>query len=671
MGNGADYYGCCASRQEETIVMGNARRIPNASSESEVRSAFQRLDSDVTILEDGTVSVDVIAAVGSLIVKDSDTTVKSYTEFSQGTNNQVLVSAGVGVIPVWTTDLDGLTLLTVDNITVNGAAITSDTGAISFGNENLTTTGTLNAGAITVTSLIIGAWTVAVPSAAGQVLIASAANTASWATAGNDKILASNVTGTVAWANKPFGYLIPANSAQYQVYAGTGVGTAAWTKNLGGLTYLQVDSITINNAMIFSSTGAISFSDDNLSTTGTLGCGAATVTSLTDGTASLSGGSLTSVKLGTLTTNGFVKTSGADGTLSIDTNTYLTAEADTLDTVADRGATTDQTLTTGGFATTGTMTAGLLTVDNITVNGAAITSDTGAISFGNENLTTSGLITAGNLTLTSNGPKLFLNDNAGGSQKDFSLSVNFSKFILRGETDAKDMNEFGRDGAGGFITILDDSEVEGTRITAGGATFRKASGFGLKVDTVVPTFPWRDLLGRVTSVNQGASKPTHTTYRDGIFEFEFAAGDEDYFQFHIPHDYAPGTDIYLHFHWSHIGTLVTGGTVTFEYEVTYAASHNQAAFPASVSGTIAGTASAVQYQQILTEVRISASAPSGSQIDSDDLEPDGLILMTAGVLANNITVSGGGVPDPFIHFIDIHYQSINIGTKDKAPDFYV
>ncbi|KKK62422.1 hypothetical protein LCGC14_3004500 [marine sediment metagenome] len=202
---------------------------------------------------------------------------------------------------------------------------------------------------------------------------------------------------------------------------------------------MQVDSITINNAMIFSSTGAISFSDDNLSTTGTLGCGAATVTSLTDGTASLSGGSLTSVKLGTLTTNGFVKTSGADGTLSIDTNTYLTAEADTLDTVADRGATTDQTLTTGGFATTGTMTAGLLTVDNITINGAAITSDTGAISFVDENLTTSGLITAGNLTLTSNGPKLFLNDNAGGSQKDFSLSVNFSKFILRGETDAKEI----------------------------------------------------------------------------------------------------------------------------------------------------------------------------------------------------------------------------------------
>jgi len=63
------------------------------------------------------------------------------------------------------------------------------------------------------------------------------------------------------------------------------------------------------------------------------------------------------LKFPTLTTNGFIKTSNGDGTLSVDTNTYLTVEADTLDTVADRGATTDQTLTAGGFTTTGTVTA--------------------------------------------------------------------------------------------------------------------------------------------------------------------------------------------------------------------------------------------------------------------------------------------------------------------------
>ena len=54
----------------------------------------------------------------------------------------------------------------------------------------------------------------------------------------------------------------------------------------------------------------------------------------------------------------FVKTSGtssqflkADG--SVDSNTYLTAEADTLDTVAGRGATTGSSLTATSFVTTG------------------------------------------------------------------------------------------------------------------------------------------------------------------------------------------------------------------------------------------------------------------------------------------------------------------------------
>jgi len=38
--------------------------------------------------------------------------------------------------------------------------------------------------------------------------------------------------------------------------------------------------------------------------------------------------------------------------------------------------------------------------------------------------------------------------------------------------------------------------------------------------------------------------------------------------------------------------------------------------------------------------------------------------------ANNITVASGSVPAPFLLEADIHYQSTNIGTKQKAPNFY-
>lgn len=239
---------------------------------------------------------------------------------------------------------------------------------------------------------------------------------------------------------------------------------------------------------------------------------------------------------------------------------------------------------------------------------------------------------------------------------DFSLADGdgVSKMFLKGSNDFF-----------GFGTTNPKEKIS----IAGNISLPKASGNGIKVDLTTPTFGFRDLLGQVTTSNTGATKPTHAIYRDTLRAFQFAAGDEEYFEFHIPHDYVAGTDIFLHYHWSHNSALVTGGNAVFEYETSYAKGHNRGAFPASVSGTVTGNASTTQYQHMLDEIQLSAASPSGSQIDSDDLEPDGIILMRAGLQTNNIT-SSGAVPDPFIHYVDIHYQSTNIATKSKSPDFY-
>lgn len=87
-------------------------RIPNANSPVEIRKAFQQTK----------------AASGFLL---------------DGTLGQILTGAGANVVPAWGTDLTALTSLTVDNISIDGAVISSDSGAISFSNENLTTTGTV------------------------------------------------------------------------------------------------------------------------------------------------------------------------------------------------------------------------------------------------------------------------------------------------------------------------------------------------------------------------------------------------------------------------------------------------------------------------------------------------------------------------------------------------
>ena len=199
--------------------------------------------------------------------------------------------------------------------------------------------------------------------------------------------------------------------------------------------------------------------------------------------------------------------------------------------------------------------------------------------------------------------------------------------------------------------------------------FDKASGNGIKIDADSPDYAWMDLLGEITIRSVAATDPSFVVYKGGIYQYRFAAGKKVFNAYHIPHDYVPGTDIYIHVHWSHNSAIVTGGSVTWGFEVSYAKGHNQEAFGTNITPSVVGNASTTQYRHIITELQLSASSPTAAQLDSDDMEVDGLILVATNLSANNIT-SSGAVPDPFVHYVDIHYQSTGIGTKQKAPDFY-
>lgn len=208
---------------------------------------------------------------------------------------------------------------------------------------------------------------------------------------------------------------------------------------------------------------------------------------------------------------------------------------------------------------------------------------------------------------------------------------------------------------------LQDPEVIGSMV------MEKASGLGIKVDRADPTFGWRDLLGEIKLHGIGANEPVYSVYRGALRAYQFnTINDDAFLEYHMPHDYVAGTDIFVHVHWSHNSALVTSGSVTWGLEVSYAKGHNQAAFIDPITTSVTEDASLIQYQHLLSEVKLSDSSPSASQIDTDDLEPDGLILLRAFLSANSMN---GGV-DPFLHYVDIHYQSTNISTKEKAPDFY-
>jgi hypothetical protein len=190
---------------------------------------------------------------------------------------------------------------------------------------------------------------------------------------------------------------------------------------------------------------------------------------------------------------------------------------------------------------------------------------------------------------------------------------------------------------------------------------------GIKVDTTTPTFPWHDMLGSIDVRGVGANDPSWNVFRNGIRAYQFGLNDECWLAFHLLHDYVPGTDIYLHAHWAHASAGVTSGGVTWSFEITYAKGHNQAAYPATKTTTVTQTASTTQYQHMIAETTISVAGGSATLLDSSLFETDGMLLVRTSLTGNTMN----GAPDPFLFLCDCHYQSTGIGTKQKAPNFYV
>lgn len=200
----------------------------------------------------------------------------------------------------------------------------------------------------------------------------------------------------------------------------------------------------------------------------------------------------------------------------------------------------------------------------------------------------------------------------------------------------------------------------------------KTKGTGIKVDsTGTPTFGWHDLIGNVFVPDPaGPTAPTYNTYIGGLKQYQFTVGDEVQATYHLPHDFLPASQIFIHVHWSHNSTLVTGGSVTWGFELTYSKGHNQAPFSAPINIVEVQNGSTTQYQHLVCEAPASVTGGGANLLDSDLLEPDGVIIGRVYLVANNLTVSSGPVPEVFFHTADIHYQSTNVPTKNRLPDFW-
>lgn len=201
-------------------------------------------------------------------------------------------------------------------------------------------------------------------------------------------------------------------------------------------------------------------------------------------------------------------------------------------------------------------------------------------------------------------------------------------------------------------------------------------GNGIKVNHENPQYTWRDLEGEIRPREVGVGAPALTVFRDSQRQYAFVVNDIVDITFHWPHDIVPGSEAYIHTHWGHNGTSISGSLV-LSYRHTYAKGHGVYTFPAdkTLTHTISGLtiSNAPQYVHRIDEIRLvapSGETPTANEYSADNLEVDGILLVSLQVTGVP-TISGGGSTRPFLFYSDIHYLSTNIGTLNRAPDFYL
>lgn len=177
-------------------------------------------------------------------------------------------------------------------------------------------------------------------------------------------------------------------------------------------------------------------------------------------------------------------------------------------------------------------------------------------------------------------------------------------------------------------------------------------------------YVWNDLISvfvetaSVTSGNRPSMGPLWGNLRGLLFARNTM--QQVYVDFHIPHDYAMGTMLYPHVHWT--PTNDDAGTVRWGFEYYIAKGHAQEQFPLAGSifyvDTVFSTGNARRHYV--------AEPPTGQGIPAAGIEPDTVIKMR---------IFRDGANDTYNTSVhawqsDIHYQVARIGTRNRAPNFF-
>lgn len=177
-------------------------------------------------------------------------------------------------------------------------------------------------------------------------------------------------------------------------------------------------------------------------------------------------------------------------------------------------------------------------------------------------------------------------------------------------------------------------------------------------------YGWRDLVGGIVVKGTGSADPSWAavTALGGMYAYSFSAtvNKEVWVTYHIDHDYARGTPIYLHAHWINAAASPNTGTVIWGFEYTFAKGHQQAAFPATNTVYVTQSCNATRYMHHIAETSVADAVPG------TNIEPDTLLMVRIFRDAASDTCSDA----VYLLTADCHYQASTYATKNKAPNFY-
>lgn len=169
---------------------------------------------------------------------------------------------------------------------------------------------------------------------------------------------------------------------------------------------------------------------------------------------------------------------------------------------------------------------------------------------------------------------------------------------------------------------------------------------------------WRDLLTSLQPPAAGATIPVMTTIAASGMQMPlWQLNDAMYFPWHVPHDYSPGTQVYMHVHWMTDGASAL--TVRWEFTYWYARGYSQQAYGFGAPGTVVTVtqAPAGQYFHMIAET---------AAITIANLEPDGLIQCRLRRITNGGPDNGNNI---FANQADLHYQANTPGTINRNFPF--